>query len=126
MLSFDALLAPVVADRLGKVRTILITRALSGPWIIVMALSPEISSQLGPALTLAGLAYVLRTVFFNMGGPIYEAFQMEILHPGERATMIGMAMLVSSVLGGLATRMGGIWMAAGDYRAPLVAMAIFY
>lgn len=126
MLSFSALLAPFVADRLGKVRSILITRALSVPWIVVMAISPELSAQLGPALTLAGLAYVLRTVFFNMGGPIYEAFQMEILHPGERATMVGMAMLVSSILGGLATRMGGIWMAAGDYRTPLVAMAAFY
>lgn len=126
MLSFSALLAPFVADRLGKVRAVLITRALSVPWIVVMALSTELSAQLGPALTLAGLAYVLRTVFFNMGGPIYEAFQMEILHPGERATMVGMAMLVSSILGGLATRMGGLWMAAGDYRTPLVAMAVFY
>lgn len=126
MLSFSALLAPFVADRLGKVRAILITRALSVPWIVVMAISPGLSAQLGPALTLAGLAYVLRTVFFNMGGPIYEAFQMEILHPGERATMVGMAMLVSSILGGLATRMGGLWMAAGDYRTPLVAMAAFY
>lgn len=125
LLSLSALLAPFVAARLGKVRAIVLTRLLAVPFVLVMAVSPGMAA-FRPALTLTGLAYVLRTVFFNMGGPIYEAFQMEVLHPGERATTVGLIMLASSVLGGSATRFGSIWMQAGDYRSPMLGMASFY
>ncbi|MBI1801791.1 MAG: MFS transporter, partial [Chloroflexi bacterium] len=126
-LSFLALLSPLVAQRLGKVKSIFTLRMLAVPFVVVLAFAPHVDLHyIGSALTVATLAYVGRTVFMNMSGPIASAFSMEMLDPGERGATIGIQSAVASLASAVGGYFGGQWMAAHDFQTPLLLMAGLY
>ena len=77
-------------------------------------------------VSLAGLAWVLRTSLFNMSGPAFEAFSMGQLHPTERATYIGISRLFGSAMAAVGGYLGAVLMSGGDFRTPFVVMAVLY
>ncbi len=117
--------APFASGRLGKVKAIFATRTLSVPFILVLAYT-ALAPSLGPAAAIASLAYVARTTFMNMSGPISEAFTMELLLPGERATVVGLESMTSQILSGVASLLGGLMIARGDFATPFLVMAALY
>lgn len=133
-LSFAAFFSPLIAQRLGKVRSVFYLRMASVPFVVMMAFAPHtdlhfISSFLngvGDALSLATLAFVMRTVFFNMSSPIASAFSMEQLAPTERGTTIGIQASLGSLAGAVGGYTGGMWMAGHDFQTPLLLMAGLY
>lgn len=125
-LALGALMVPFVVERLGKVGTVLWTRLLSLPFILVFAFSHELSHQAAPAMTFAGIAYTLRMMLQNMGGPVYEAFKMEQLDPAERATTVGLETLAGGGLGAVGGYLGASLMDADRFQAPYIVMAAAY
>ena len=119
-------LAPVVAARLGKVKSIALTRLASIPFILLIAFSPTVGGAFGSVLTVAGLAYVARITLMNMASPVRSAFGMEILDPAERGTQVGIQLAISSALSGVASYLGARMMGAGDFRLPFFIMAVCY
>ncbi len=119
-------LAPLVAARLGKVKSVVFTRLASIPFILLIAFSPDVGGAIGSVLTVAGLAYIARTTLMNMSSPVRSAFGMEILDPGERGTQVGIQQAASAALSGLASYLGAQFMNAGDYQTPFFIMAICY
>ena len=117
--------APFASGRLGKVRAIFVARTLSVPFILVLAYT-ALQPSLGPAALIASFAYVARTTFMNMSGPIDQAFSMELLLPSERATVVGLESTTSQVLSGVASLFGGLMINAGDFATPLLVMALLY
>jgi MFS family permease len=111
-------LAPALADRFGKVRTIIFTEALSVPFLLMISWAPT--------LWLAVTAYVMRTVLMNMAGPISSAFFMESLRKEERSTATGITRSADSLVRGIASNIGGALLAAGLYRLPYVLVAGLY
>jgi MFS family permease len=81
-ISFAALLSPLISVRIGKIRTILLTQALSIPFLILMGFVP--------VLAIAFCAALLRTALFNMGSPLYGAFAMERSDEMAHSTVIGL------------------------------------
>jgi MFS family permease len=134
VLGFAALLSPVVAQRLGKVRSVFVLRMLAVPFVVILAFAPHVDihyiasfiNNVGSLLSIATFAYVMRTVFFNMSIPIFSAFSMEALDPGERGATIGIQSAVASLAGAIGGYFGGQWMAAHDFQTPLLLMAGFY
>ncbi len=124
-LALAALAAPFLAARMTKVQAIVGTRILAVPFILLIGLSPSLST-VTTVLTLAGVAYVVRIVLANAAGPIAEAFSMEILDPGERGTMVGLRSTAQQALSGLGAFAGARLMAGGDYTTPFVVMATLY
>ncbi|HEV2012255.1 MAG TPA: MFS transporter [Candidatus Limnocylindria bacterium] len=124
-LALAALVAPFLIRRFTNVQAVVYTRLLAVPFILVIAFSPSLAS-VSNVLTLAGLAYVLRIVLSNAAGPIADAFAMEILDPGERATMVGLRSAVSQALGAVGGFLGSRLMAGGDFVTPFVVMATLY
>ena len=124
-LALAALAAPFLAARVTKVQAIVGTRLLAVPFILLIGLSPNLST-VTTVLTLAGVAYVVRIVLANAAGPIAEAFSMEILDPGERGTMVGLRSTAQQTLGGLGAFAGARLMAGGDYVTPFIVMAGLY
>jgi predicted MFS family arabinose efflux permease len=124
-LASASFVAPFVSNRLGKVHAIFAARTLSVPFILVLAYT-----ALSPTLTfvalVASVAYIGRTSIMNMSGPIADAFTMELLVPGERATFVGLESTTSQILSGTASLLGGIIMNRGDFATPLIAMAALY
>ncbi len=127
-LAVAALLSPFVVERLGKVRSVFYTRLLSVPFIWVMGFAPGAGNELGAlsVLSVAGLAYVARTMFMNMSSPAYSALSMEALDPKERATFIGTSAAASGLLTGLGGLIGSRLMSMGDFQTPFFIMGALY
>ncbi|MHA1907031.1 MAG: MFS transporter [Candidatus Thorarchaeota archaeon] len=111
-------LAPAMSDRIGKVKTVVVTEALSVPFLLMISWAP--------VLWLAVVAYVSRTVLMNMGGPVSNAFFMECLEKEERATAVGVVRTGDSFVRGVAANIGGILLAAGLYRLPYILVSGLY
>jgi MFS family permease len=78
----SSLAAPLVSARLGKPAAIVLTQALSIPFLLAIGFvtAPEI----------AALAALARGVLFNMSAPLYDALAMERSTPAARPAVIGM------------------------------------
>ncbi len=76
------LAAPMLADRWGRIRALVITQLLSVPFLLTIGFVP--------ILSLAAFAFWIRAALMNMGGPLYDAFAMEQVTARERATISGL------------------------------------
>jgi MFS family permease len=124
-LALASFTAPFASGRLGKVKAVFTTRTLSVPFILLLGYTALRPGLAGVAL-LASFAYVARTTFMNMSGPISQAFSMELLLPGERATFVGLDSATGQIISGWASLLGGLMIAGGDFATPFLIMAIFY
>lgn len=125
-LAFASYMAPALSRRMDKVTAVFVTRMMSLPFILVIAFAPSIGGPFGIALLVAGIGFILRITLFNMAGPLYSTFSMEILDRGERASYLGLEGLVASVLAGAGVYLGSQMMNSGDFVTPFVAMAVMY
>lgn len=82
------MLAPPLADRFGKVQFVVITQALSIPFLVMLGYAPWY-----PA---AALAYYLRLALMNMSGPVYQTFVMEKVEPSARGTVASLVSMTNS------------------------------
>jgi MFS family permease len=77
-----ALAGPALSARIGKIRTVVVSQALSLPFLAALGLAPELGLAVGAALARAAL--------FNMGSPLYDAFAMERTDEAARPAVIGL------------------------------------
>ena len=82
------IIAPPLADRLGKLKLVVITQALSIPFMIMLGFSPY--------FWMSALAYYVRMALMNMSSPIYQNFVLEQVKPTERATVASLHSMVWS------------------------------
>jgi MFS family permease len=73
------LAAPLLANRWGKVRSVALAQAASLPFLLTIGFAPWLPLAVG--------AFWLRGALMNLGGPLYNAFMMEQVAEGERATV---------------------------------------
>lgn len=73
------LLAPPLADRMGKIQFVVVTQAISIPLLVVMGFAPW--------FWLSASAYYVRLALMNMSSPVYQTFVMEQVEPSARATV---------------------------------------
>jgi MFS family permease len=118
ILSAGNFLAPALADKIGKVRTVVLTEALSIPFLLTLTYADT--------LQLAVLGYVARNVLMNMSGPVSNAFFMEGLTKEERATAMGVVRSADSLVRAIAANIGGWLLALGLYRLPYVLVSGLY
>jgi MFS family permease len=79
MTGVATLAAPLLARQLGKIRSVAVTQAISLPFLLMIGFAPSLS--------LAVIGFWMRGALMNMVGPIYNAFTMESVAEGERATV---------------------------------------
>jgi MFS family permease len=82
------LIAPVLADRYGKIQIVVITQAMSIPFLFLLGFSPW--------YWLSAFAYFFRLALMNMSGPVYQTFVMEEVEPKARATVASLVSMASS------------------------------
>lgn len=73
------LIAPPLADRYGKIQVVVVTQALSIPFLIMMGFAP--------VFWLSAAAYYIRVALMNMSSPVYQTFVMERVEQSARATV---------------------------------------
>lgn len=72
--------APPLADRLGKIRLVVLTQGLSVPFLLMLGLaawSVPRGGSVGLWFAIAWAAYLFRLAFMNMSGPVYQTFILE-------------------------------------------------
>lgn len=82
------LIAPALADRIGKIRLVVITQAMSIPFLFLLGFSPWFWLSAG--------AYFFRLALMNMSGPVYQTFVMEEVEAQARATVASLVSMASS------------------------------
>ena len=90
---------PKLARRFGQISSVVIVQGASIPFLVVLGFSPILWTVI--------LAMVVRNSLMNAGNPIFSAFAMEQVDPGERATVSASM----SVLWQLGWVIGGAWYA---------------
>ena len=73
------LIAPPHAERTGKIQLVVITQALSIPFLILLGFSP--------IFWVGAATYYIRLALMNMSSPVYQTFIMEHVEPSARATV---------------------------------------
>ncbi len=76
------LTSPLLADRWGRIRALVITQLSSIPFLLLIGFSGR--------FWIAALAFWVRAALMNMGNPLYNAFAMEQVGDRERATVSGL------------------------------------
>lgn len=82
------LIAPPLADRIGKARLVILTQGLSIPFLALLGFAPW--------FWLSALAHYARLSLMNMSGPIYQTFVMEHVEPESRATVASLVSMAGS------------------------------
>lgn len=82
------LLAPALADRFGKIQLVVITQALSIPFLVLLGFAPTFAAS--------ATAYYIRLALMNMSGPVYQTFVMEHVEPPARATIASLTNMASN------------------------------
>ena len=82
------ILAPPIADRLGKIQLVMLTQGLAIPFMILLGFSPVFGLSAG--------AYFIRMALMNMSNPIYQTFIMEQVDAASRATAASLYSMVWS------------------------------
>ena len=73
------IIAPPLADRVGKIKLVVITQALSIPFLYLLGFSSW--------FPMAAAAYYVRLALMNMSGPVYQTFVLEKVKPEAQATI---------------------------------------
>ncbi len=71
------IIAPPIAERIGKIQLVVITQGLSIPFLVMLGYAPW--------FWMSALGHYVRLTLMNMGGPVYNAFVMENVEPKSRA-----------------------------------------
>jgi MFS family permease len=76
------LAAPLLARRLGKMGSVVLTQALAIPCLLLLAIAPS--------LWLAAVIALARGALMNMAAPLYDAYAMERSAEATRPMVIGL------------------------------------
>ena len=87
-MAIGLLIAPPIADRIGKIKLVVMTQALSIPFLAFLGYAPW--------FWLSGTAYYVRIALMNMSGPVYQTFVMEHVESDARATVASLVSMASN------------------------------
>ncbi len=73
------LLAPPLAEKMGKIKFVVISQGLSIPFLILLGFAPW--------YWISALSYLVRVALMNMSSPVYQTFVMEQVDASARATV---------------------------------------
>jgi MFS family permease len=85
MTGLAALVAPLVAARVGKVRAVVLVQALSIPFLLATGFAPWVGVSVG--------AFLVRTALMNMSSPVFMAFTMGLVPAGLRPLLTSLLAL---------------------------------
>jgi MFS family permease len=109
-----SLIGPKLAGRWGAVPVVILTRALSAPMILSLALFP-------PGLWLSTAVYVGRASTVGISQPLDNSFAMELVSPRMRARVAALRTVAWNGGWAVATGLGGLAIVEVGYGAVFLA-----
>jgi MFS family permease len=112
------LIAPPLADRMGKIQLVVITQALSIPFLILLGFAP--------VFWVSALAYYVRLALMNMSTPVYQTFVMEHVEPDARATVASLVSMAWNFGWAFSPTISGYLQVAYGFGPPYLITIILY
>lgn len=112
------ILAPPLADRMGKIQLVVITQGLSIPFLFLLGFSPWFG--------LSALAYYFRLALMNMSGPVYQTFVMERVDQNARATVASLVSMASNFGWALSPTISGVIQVKYGFGPAFVGTIVLY
>jgi MFS family permease len=115
------LASPLLAKRLGKVRTIVLTQLISIPFLLLLAYSRNLPAVVG--------AYYFRNALMNMSAPLQTTFGLELVREEQRATLTSLQVMLGSLgRGGLGPIVSGYLQerSGGDFTLAFTMTTVCY
>lgn len=109
------LIAPVLAQRWGKAKSIWLTQSLSVPFLLLLAVVS--------GLNALAAVFLVRGAFYSIGLPLRNQLTMELVAPEERGTATGFTHTAFDLGGGLGAGMAGLLVTDGNFSAAFVMAA---
>lgn len=112
------MIAPPLAERYGKIELVVISQAVSIPFLAVLGFSPWFAVSAG--------AYFIRLALMNMSGPVYQTFVMEHSEPQARATVASLVSMANSFGWAFSPVISGWLQKHYGFHPPFVITLILY
>jgi len=112
------LIAPVVKERFGAIKAIVLMQALSLPFILVLAFTKK--------TYLAITSYFTRGALMNAAVPINQNTYMELVPEDIRASAVSLTEMSWNISWGIAASISGMLIGRFGYTLPILLMFAFY
>jgi len=112
------LIAPVLATRYGRIPTVVGTQLASIPFLLLIALPPNIY--------LVSFALFMRSALMNMSNPVASGFSMEIVGPEKRGKMSSLMRIADNLTRSASAAVAGYIMENWSYEIPYFFTAVLY
>jgi len=112
------LAAPPLSRRLGIVRAIVVTQAISTVFMFATPLSPDYVS--------ASVVYTSRAFLMNMSSPLQQSMIMGLVAENERGVASGISAALWRLPNALSSFIGAWLIGAGLLTAPFFLAGLFY
>jgi MFS family permease len=112
------LVAPPMADRMGKIQLVVITQGLSIPFLILLGFSP--------VFWAATLAFYVRLALMNMSGPVYQTYVMEHVEPSARATVASLVSMSWNFGWAFSPTISGLLQVRYGFGPPFLGTIVLY
>jgi len=111
-------IGPVLADRRGKIGAVVLTQALSVPFLVTLGVSAWVMTHGNGNgaiwFVIAALAYLARLGLMNLGGPIYQTFAMEQVEENAQALTASLNNMAFTAGWAVSPSVGGYLLARYD------------
>lgn len=112
------LIAPPLADRMGKIQLVVITQGLSIPFLVLLGFSP--------VFWVSALSYYVRLALMNMSTPVYQTFVMERVESSARATVASLESMAWNFGWAFSPTISGILQVRYGFGPPFLGTIILY
>lgn len=112
------LIAPVIAERIGKIRTVVVSQLVSIPFLVVLGLTTN--------FILAIIAFLVRAALMNMAQPLFTNFAMEKVKHEEQAFTNALLVIAWTVGWGASASVGGFLIERFSYTIPFLSTSVLY
>ncbi|MBK8428690.1 MAG: MFS transporter [Lewinellaceae bacterium] len=112
------LIAPPLAERTGKIQLVVITQAISIPFLILLGFSP--------IFWVGAATYYVRLALMNMSSPVYQTFIMEHVEPSARATVASLTSMAWNFGWAFSPTISGLLQVEIRVRPPFIGTIILY
>jgi MFS family permease len=112
------LISPILANRYGRIATVVGTQVASVPFLLLIALPPNIY--------LVSFALFMRSALMNMSNPVASTFSMEIVGAENRGKVSSLSRIADNLTRALSAVVAGYIMHNWSYEIPYFITATMY
>lgn len=112
------ILTPYLTSKIGKVRCAVVSKIISAPFLLLMAITTDFA--------LVAIGYVAYMFLINMAGPATTSFQMEQIRPHEQGFAVGLMSTGSCLAVSASSFISGVLIANGNFMIPFLLTCAGY